>query len=82
MLASSSALNAAYFLPILHRAWFRKPAGPWQERLPAGRTETAWMLLAPPVVTAAFALVLGLFANMGASALDWSRFIADLEYGR
>ena len=29
VLAGSSALNAAYFLPILHRAWFRTPAGPW-----------------------------------------------------
>ena len=82
VLATSSALNAAYFLPILYRAWFKEPRGAWEERLAPGRFETHWMLLTPPLITAAFALALGLFANMDGSALEWARLIADREYGR
>ncbi len=82
VLATSSALNAMYFLPILYRAWFKEPCGAWEERLPPGRFETHWMLLTPPLITAAFALALGLFANMDGSALEWARLIADREYGR
>ncbi len=82
VLATSSALNAAYFLPILYRAWFKEPRGAWEERLAPGRFETHWMLLTPPLVTAAFALALGLFANMDGSALEWARLIAVREYGR
>ncbi len=82
VLATSSALNAAYFLPILYRAWFKEPRGAWEEHLPPGRFETHWMLLTPPLITAAFALALGLFANMDGSALEWARLIADREYGR
>ncbi len=82
VLATSSALNAMYFLPILYRAWFKEPRGAWEERLPPGRFETHWMLLTPPLITAAFALALGLFANMDGSALEWARLIADREYGR
>jgi multicomponent Na+:H+ antiporter subunit D len=29
VLGASSLLNAMYFLPILHRAWFREPDGEW-----------------------------------------------------
>ena len=60
ILAVSSALNAAYFLPILYRAWFMPATGAWQERLERGRFETHWMLLMPPLVTAALALLYGL----------------------
>ena len=28
VLTRSSVLNAAYFLPILYRAWLKRPAGP------------------------------------------------------
>ncbi len=37
VLAASTALNAAYFLPILHRAWFQEPADPWPP--PRGRRD-------------------------------------------
>ncbi len=80
VLVTSSALNAAYFLPILYRAWFKPPTGEWQERLAPSRFETHWMLLAPPLVTAALALAFGLFANMDGSALTWARLIAEREY--
>ena len=82
ILAVSSALNAAYFLPILYRAWFMPATGAWQERLERGRFETHWMLLMPPLVTAALALLYGLFANMDGSPLAWARLIAEREYLR
>lgn len=82
ILATSSALNAAYFLPILYRVWFRPAPAVWNERLVASRYETHLMLLMPPLVTAALALLFGLFANMDASPLDWAHLIAEREYIR
>ena len=80
ILAGSSVLNAMYFLPILYRGWFKPPRGPWREVIPAGRLETHWMLLLPPVVTAAVALAAGVLANVDFSPLEWSRLIASREY--
>ena len=82
VLLASSALNAAYFLPILYRAWFKPAPAVWQERLTPSRFETHWMLLTPPLVTAALALAVGLFANMDGSPLTWVRLIAEREYAR
>jgi formate hydrogenlyase subunit 3/multisubunit Na+/H+ antiporter MnhD subunit len=50
VLGASSLLNAMYFLPILHRAWFREPDGEWARNAVAPRLETHWMLLIPPVL--------------------------------
>jgi formate hydrogenlyase subunit 3/multisubunit Na+/H+ antiporter MnhD subunit len=47
VLASSTLLNAAYFLPIVHAAWFKPPVGPWPEEHHHGRCETPWTLLLP-----------------------------------
>ncbi|MDZ7584757.1 MAG: proton-conducting transporter membrane subunit [Thiobacillus sp.] len=82
VLAASSLLNAAYFLPILHRAWFRPPSTAWpHESIPQrGRWETAPLLLLPPLATAAATLVVGLFAASDFSPLDWAKLIADREY--
>ena len=82
VLWTSSLLNAAYFLPILWRAWMRPAPAAWpEEHIPAkGRRETAWLLLLPPLVTAAAVLVAGLFAEAGWSPLSWARLIADREY--
>ena len=82
VLVLSTLLNAAYFLPIVYRAWFKAPAPAWPaERIPVqGRRETAWLLLFPPVVTAAFALLVGLFAAMPFSPLDWVELITAREY--
>ena len=82
VLAASSLLNAAYFLPILHRAWFREPPAAWpDEHIPArhGR-ETSPLLLLPPLATAAATLLAGLFAASALSPLDWATLIADREY--
>jgi multicomponent Na+:H+ antiporter subunit D len=82
VLWTSSLLNAAYFLPILWRAWFRPMAASWpDEHIPAhGRRETAWLLLLPPVVTAATVLLAGMIGDVSWSPLAWSRMIADREY--
>jgi len=81
VLLLSSLLNAMYFLPIVFIAWFREPAGPWPEDRKFGRWETHWMLLAPPLTTAALVLAAGLFANSPFSPLQWVRLIAFREYG-
>jgi multicomponent Na+:H+ antiporter subunit D len=82
VLWTSSLLNAAYFLPILWRAWFRASPASWpDEHIPArGRRETAWLLLLPPLVTAAAVLVAGVFAGAEWSPLSWAQLIADREY--
>ncbi len=81
VLVASSLLNAAYFLPILYRAWFKQPAGDWPaEHIPSRRIETHAALLWPPVVTATLALAAGLFAAAPYSPLEWAELIAEREY--
>jgi len=82
VLWTSSLLNAAYFLPILWRAWFRPASAPWpDEQIPRrGWRETAWLLLLPPLVTAAATLAAGTFSTAEVSPLSWARLIADREY--
>jgi multicomponent Na+:H+ antiporter subunit D len=81
VLAASSLLNAAYFLPILQRAWFQPARGVWpDEKIPHRRGwETAPLLLLPTLATAAATLLAGLFAA-GFSPLQWARLIATREY--
>lgn len=82
VLWASSLLNAAYFLPIIYRAWFRPPAAAWpRENIPArGWRETAWLLLLPPAITAAAVLVAGIHADSIWSPLAWVQLIAQREY--
>lgn len=82
VLAGSSLLNAAYFLPILYRAWFKEAVGDWPAERSFGRYETGLALLAPPVITAILAIALGLLASAPFSPLQWASFITDLEYSR
>ncbi len=82
VLAGSSLLNAAYFLPILHAAWFKETPESWPEERDFGSKETAWALLLPSIVTAVMALGVGLFAAAPFSPLDWAQLIAERElYG-
>jgi multicomponent Na+:H+ antiporter subunit D len=82
VLVTSSVLNAAYFLPVLYRAWFRDPGPAWPaEHIPAARFETSAALLWPPVVTAMLALAAGVFAAAPYSPLEWATLIAHREYG-
>jgi multicomponent Na+:H+ antiporter subunit D len=81
VLVASSLLNAAYFLPILYRAWFKSAPAAWPaERLHSGRLEAAGALLWPPLVTAMLALAAGLFAAAPYSPLEWAELIAEREY--
>ena len=80
VLGVSSLLNAMYFLPILHRAWFREPDGKWAREDAHRGLETHWMLLLPPVLTALLSLLAGLLADAPFSPLEWARRIAQQEY--
>ncbi len=80
VLVGSTVLNAIYFLPILAAAWFRQPDGPWTQDPQRGRFETRLSLLVPPLVTAAFTVLVGLLAGAPFSPLDWAQFIVSREY--
>jgi multicomponent Na+:H+ antiporter subunit D len=81
VLAASSLLNAAYFLPLVYRVWFRPSSAELAKRAGTGRVEIAWPLLAPPLVTAALALGAGLLAGSDFSPLAWAKVIATREFG-
>ena len=81
VLVASSALNAAYFLPIVYAAWFKEASDEWPEERYRGRLETGWMLLLPPLVTALLTFGVGLLANLPFSPLEWARLIAERTYG-
>jgi len=80
VLGTSSLLNAMYFLPILHRAWFREPDGEWARKTAPRGWEAHWMLLMPPLLTALLALLAGLLADAPFSPLEWAIRIAEGEY--
>ncbi|MFO7648969.1 proton-conducting transporter membrane subunit [Halomonas campaniensis] len=84
VLVASSLLNAAYFLPILARLWFRPGpdhgVGAWPEERRLGRLETHAWLLVPAVVTALFSLMAGVLAGMPFSPLEWATGVANAEY--
>lgn len=75
VLATSSLLNAAYFLPLVYRAWFR----PLPDHHPAGR-EWPGMLIWPAVITAVAAVLAGVFAGTPFSPLGWARTIVEQAY--
>ncbi|MDI6751039.1 MAG: proton-conducting transporter membrane subunit [Pseudomonadota bacterium] len=82
VLWASSLLNAAYFLPILWRAWLRPMPATWPDEhiLRRGSLETSRLLLLPPLVTAAAVLIAGIWAEADWSPLSWARLIAVREY--
>jgi multicomponent Na+:H+ antiporter subunit D len=83
VLTASSLLNAAYFLPIVYRTWFLRSQEAWPDEhiARAGWRETTWLLLLPPLVTAAATLGAGVLPDLPMSPLTWARFIAEREYG-
>jgi multicomponent Na+:H+ antiporter subunit D len=82
ILVLSSLLNAAYFLPMLYGAWFKDQEGEWPaDSGPVAGLECHWMLLAPPLLTAVIALLVGLLANSSLSPLAWVAFIVGRGYG-
>lgn len=80
VLVLSSLLNAAYFLPVLHRIWFRPQRQAWpEEHFQAHRDTHPWLLL-PTLATAALAAVAGLFAGMPFSPLYWAEVVVLRTY--
>ncbi len=59
VLLSSTLLNAAYFLPILYKAYFEVPTGGES----ALRQEAPWMMVVPLLLTAAVTVMLGLYSE-------------------
>ena len=84
VLWTSSLLNAAYFLPILWRAWYHPMPTTWpDEHLPAQPwRETSWLLLLPPLLTGAAVIAASVFATLEISPLAWAQLIAEREYFR
>ncbi|WP_416885984.1 complex I subunit 5 family protein [Marinospirillum sp.] len=80
VLLASSLLNAAYFLPLLYRIWFKPQTEPWPHERQLGRWDTGAWLLIPPVVTATLSLLAGLFAASALSPLAWVELIIQREY--
>lgn len=89
VLLLSSALNAAYFLPVLARAWFYAPDTP--APAPAGRSAPApagprsaerdlWLLL-PTLVTGVSVLLVGVLAASPLSPLTWALSISEAVMG-
>ena len=75
VLIASTVLNAAYFLPVLRRAWFLPPANG------SGPREAPASLLWPTLITAALALGSGILAGMPFSPLSWAELIMEQFYG-
>jgi multicomponent Na+:H+ antiporter subunit D len=80
VLGVSSLLNAAYFLPILYRAWLKAPPQQWPAEHRFGAWETSWLLLLPPLVTVVLVIYAGVFAESSLSPLVWVKLIAAREY--
>ncbi|MCC6009146.1 MAG: monovalent cation/H+ antiporter subunit D family protein [Rhodobacteraceae bacterium] len=76
VLAGSTLLNAAYFLPLLYRLWI-VPA-----RDGAAGDERAPGLLAPAVVTALASVAVGVLAASALSPLSWADLIVARGYLR
>lgn len=81
VLNASSLLNAAYFLPILWRAWIKAPPKNWLQEHGFGKWETHWTLMLPPMLTAVLVVWAGLFADSAYGPLAWVKLIAAREFG-
>jgi multicomponent Na+:H+ antiporter subunit D len=81
VLFASSLLNAAYFLPMIYRAWFLPAPAEWpNERRLSPHCETHWMLLVPPLVTAFTVVALGLVAGFALGTLGWVQWLVEQEF--
>ena len=80
VLLLSSLLNAAYFLPILHRLWFREQSGNWPHERHWGRLETSAWLFWPPILTAVMTVLVGVLASFPFSPLSWAELVVLRAY--
>ncbi len=78
VLMTSSLLNAAYFLPLVHAAWFKDPSSDLQKsffKRSNPRWEISLLLLIPTVTTALLSLFAGVFAGTPYSPLALAQMI-------
>lgn len=80
LLIASTLLNACYFLPVVYRAWFAKPALDWPASTLSRGRETIRALLLPPLITAAMVILFGVLAHSPGSPLYWVEWIMAQEY--
>jgi multicomponent Na+:H+ antiporter subunit D len=76
VLLTSTLLNAAYFLPLIHRLWFRPAPPRWPGEQQLDRVTVASLTL-PALLTAAATLGAGLLAGLALSPLGWVRLIVE-----
>ncbi len=81
VLLGSTILNAAYFLPIVYRAWFKEPDVAFDPPPNGRKLEIHPYLLIPPLFTALCVIAAGIFAGMPFSPLEWTKLITLKEYG-
>ncbi|MCC5979445.1 MAG: monovalent cation/H+ antiporter subunit D family protein [Salinarimonas sp.] len=74
VLAASTLLNAAYFLPMLYRIWF----GEAQDDSRPG--ERPFGIIVPAVITGLASIAVGLFAGWDLSPLAWATLIVERDY--
>jgi multicomponent Na+:H+ antiporter subunit D len=74
VLAASTLLNAAYFLPLLYRIWF----GEAQDDSRPG--ERPLGIIVPAVITGLASIAVGLFAGWDLSPLAWATLIVERDY--
>lgn len=79
VLAGSSLLNAAYFLPPVYRAWLRESKAATDVPQGVSRLHSG-LLVAPALVTAAATLLAGMLAGFAWSPLGWASLIVERTY--
>jgi multicomponent Na+:H+ antiporter subunit D len=80
VLALSSLLNAAYFLPLIYRMWFLPLSTLHRPQLELKGVNA--LLVLPLIISAFFTLYFGVFALASHSALNWVVSLVALEYGK
>jgi len=76
----SGLLNAGYFLPVVVRGFFRPAPDASEGHGPPTGEASAWMV-APLCLTAALALLLGVFPNLPLPFFDLARMVAESVTG-
>jgi len=74
VLVASTLLNAVYFLPVVQRIWLRPAPAAWPAEPAVSRLEVVGMV-GSAVVTALFAVAVGVFAGHPFSPLNWATAI-------
>ena len=77
----SSLLNAGYWFPIVHRAYFRPAREPWPPREAGRRFEVPKTLLIPIVICAAYVLLLGVTAEVPGMPVSIAQVAVERAFG-